>query len=358
MLAKLIKRFLLAMLLLASAPSWSAILLLSAAELATEHGAVGNIYILRDPPHTAYIPKGDGGPMVPISPVTLTAAEIASPTAAQLAAVQTVYQLNVAPYTRYYSNGTSLAAISGGTVLASAGSLTSNALVLGAGTVETKVASGLTTDGTSKITLGVAGTSVGRVDFKNATSGTITLSPVTGALGSVTLSLPAATDTLVGKATTDTLTNKTLTAPVIASISNGGTVTVPSGTVTLATTGQALAETFCVAASDETTALTTGTAKVTFRMPFAMTTLSSVRASLATAQTSGSVLTINVKESGTTIFSTKPTFDNTEKTTQTAATASVLSDTALADDAEMQIDIDQVGDGTAKGLKVCLIGSR
>lgn len=66
--------------------------------------------------------------------------------------------------------------------------------------------------------------------FTNATSGTITLSPPTGALGTVTVSLPAATDTLVGKATTDTLTNKTLTAPVISSVTNTGTLTLPSTT--------------------------------------------------------------------------------------------------------------------------------
>lgn len=60
--------------------------------------------------------------------------------------------------------------------------------------------------------LGVAGTTVGTIGFQNATSGTITLSPVTGALGSVTLSLPAATDTLVGKATSDVFTNKTYNA--------------------------------------------------------------------------------------------------------------------------------------------------
>jgi hypothetical protein len=71
-------------------------------------------------------------------------------------------------------------------------------------------AAGLSFDGTSKVTLGVAGASVGGVSFNNATSGSITLQPVTGALGAVTLSLPAATDTLVGKATTDTLTNKTI----------------------------------------------------------------------------------------------------------------------------------------------------
>ncbi len=48
----------------------------------------------------------------------------------------------------------------------------------------------------------------------------------TAIAGTNTLTLPATTsDTLVGKATTDVLTNKTLTAPVIASISNSGTIT-------------------------------------------------------------------------------------------------------------------------------------
>lgn len=110
-----------------------------------------------------------------------------------------------------------------------------------------------------------------------------------------------------------------------------------------------------IACSDETTALTAGTAKVTFRMPFAMT-LTAVRGSLTTAQTSGSILTVDVNEGGTSILSTKLTIDNAEKTSTTAATAAVISDAALADDAEMTIDIDQVGDGTAKGLKVYLIG--
>lgn len=112
-----------------------------------------------------------------------------------------------------------------------------------------------------------------------------------------------------------------------------------------------------IGVGDETTAITTGTGKLAFRMPFAFT-LIAVRASLTTAQTSGAIFTINVKESGATIFSTKPTIDNAEKTTTTAATPSVLSDTALADDAEITIDVDQVGDGTAKGLKVTLIGIR
>jgi hypothetical protein len=49
-----------------------------------------------------------------------------------------------------------------------------------------------------------------------------------------TMLLPAgASSTLVSLVSTDTLTNKTLTAPTIASITNGGTVTIPSGADTL-----------------------------------------------------------------------------------------------------------------------------
>lgn len=119
--------------------------------------------------------------------------------------------------------------------------------------------------------------------------------------------------------------------------------------------GSSLTQCIPIACSDETTALTTGTAKVTFRMPFAFN-VSGVRASLTTAQASGSILTVDINESGTTILSTKLTIDNNEKTSTTAATAAVISDAALADDAEITIDIDQVGDGSAKGLKVYLIG--
>ena len=110
-----------------------------------------------------------------------------------------------------------------------------------------------------------------------------------------------------------------------------------------------------IAVSDEETALTTGNAKVTFRMPFAMT-LTAVRASLTTASTSGTP-TFDINEGGTTILSTKLSIDANEKTSTTAATAAVISDSALADDAEITIDIDTAGTG-AKGAKVYLIGRR
>lgn len=110
-----------------------------------------------------------------------------------------------------------------------------------------------------------------------------------------------------------------------------------------------------VACSDETTALTTGSAKATFRMPYAMT-LTGVRASVTVAPT-GSVLTVDINENGVSILSTAITIDATEKTSTTAAVPPVISDTALADDAEITIDIDTVGSTVAGvGLKVTLIG--
>lgn len=120
------------------------------------------------------------------------------------------------------------------------------------------------------------------------------------------------------------------------------------------TTLRSPTESLCVAASDETTSLTTGTAKVTFRMPYAFT-LTGIRASINTVSSSGAPL-VDVNEAGSTIMTTnKLLIDQSEKTSTTAATAATLTDTSLADDGEMTIDIDTAGTG-AKGLKVCLIG--
>ena len=117
-----------------------------------------------------------------------------------------------------------------------------------------------------------------------------------------------------------------------------------------------LVESFIVAASDETTAITAATDLATFRMPYAFT-LTAVRASLTTAGTTSGVTTIDIHESGTTILSTKITIDYDETTSVTAATAPVISDAALANDAEMTIDVDGIsGGGTEAGLKVTLIG--
>lgn len=111
-----------------------------------------------------------------------------------------------------------------------------------------------------------------------------------------------------------------------------------------------------IACSDETTALVADTSVVTFRMPHAMT-LTAVRASLTGAAGSGT-FTVDINEGGSTILSTKLTIDATETTSTTAATPAVISDAALADDAEITVDIDDDAAGDAEGLKIYLIGTR
>lgn len=109
-----------------------------------------------------------------------------------------------------------------------------------------------------------------------------------------------------------------------------------------------------IALGDETTAITTGTAKVTIRAPRAIT-LTKVKASLTTASSSGNPV-FDVKKNGTSIFSTTLSIDATETTSETAATPAVLSTTSIAADDVLTFDISTAGTGAA-GAKITLVGT-
>jgi hypothetical protein len=139
---------------------------------------------------------------------------------------------------------------------------------------------------------------------------------------------------------------------------NGHILTLVSGVPVWAANAGAGAPVVAIpiACGDETTALAVGTGKVTFRMPHGFN-LSAVRASVTSAPT-GQALIVDINEAGASLLSTKLSIDAGEKSSVTAATAAVISDAAIADDAEITIDIDQVGSAVAgAGLKVYLIGT-
>ncbi|CAB5221255.1 hypothetical protein UFOVP245_109 [uncultured Caudovirales phage] len=115
--------------------------------------------------------------------------------------------------------------------------------------------------------------------------------------------------------------------------------------------------TMMLAVTDENSDLFTGTTKISFRSPFSFQIYKIPRIYVGTAGT-GSVTTVDVKVSGTSIFGSgaKLTIDPGEKTSTTAATAAgpiSLMNTVIADDSEITVDITTVSTG-AKGLKLVL----
>ena len=112
-------------------------------------------------------------------------------------------------------------------------------------------------------------------------------------------------------------------------------------------------ETLGFAISDETTTLTTGSAKLTFYMPYSLH-LNSVRACLTTAGVTSTIIDIN--QSGSTIMTQPIVIDSGSYTSKTSATASVILNNTLWDNNPITFDIDQCSGST--GAKVFLTGYR
>jgi hypothetical protein len=108
---------------------------------------------------------------------------------------------------------------------------------------------------------------------------------------------------------------------------------------------------------DRTTALTVKAGLEGMRMPFAMK-LTSVRLAVATAP-AGAAIVVDVKQNGASVFTTKPQIAAGAKTSVGGAVPGVVGTAALADNAEITIDVTQIGATTAgAGLEVWLLGTR
>jgi hypothetical protein len=181
----------------------------------------------------------------------------------------------------------------------------------------------------------------------------VTIAPLqySAGVGSAPDTLRADTTTSAGFATqTDINLKANLSGAALTEASvNGVTLTTAAGTETFLRGDGTYAaipedeEVWIISISDQTTALTTGTGKFTFRVPYGAS-VNSVRASLKTASSSG-IPTFDINKNGTTILSTKLTIDANEKTSSTAAVSPVISVAGLDDDSEITIDIDVAGTG-------------
>ena len=148
--------------------------------------------------------------------------------------------------------------VNGLTITSTTGTLT----VVSGGTLATAGAysTTLTSTAATNVTLPTTGTLATLAGAETFTNKTLT-SPVIGTIVNTgTLTLPTSTDTLVGRATTDTLTNKTLTSPVIS----GGSIDSAAIGATTRSTGAftTLAANGAVTFTSATDASALGTAAV------------------------------------------------------------------------------------------------
>ena len=129
-------------------------------------------------------------------------------------------------------NGTSISLGGTATITAS----TPNALTIGTGLT------GGSYDGSSAVTIGIGASVVTLTGTQTLTNKTLTTPVIASISNSGTLTLPATTDTLVGRATTDTLTNKTISGSsnTLSSIANAS---LTNSSVTIGTTNISLGAT-------------------------------------------------------------------------------------------------------------------
>ena len=123
--------------------------------------------------------------------------------------------------------------VTAGTSLASADLPALSAALITSGTLATANGG---TGVNSSATFPTSGVVVTEAATETLTNKTLTAPLISSIVNTGTLTLPTSTDTLVGRNTTDTLTNKTLTSPVITSGTINGAALI-TGTTSINTTG-------------------------------------------------------------------------------------------------------------------------
>jgi hypothetical protein len=147
-------------------------------------------------------------------------------------------------------NGTTIALGSSGTIV----SVLGGALTVGTGL---QYNSGTTYDGSTPKTISIDSTVVTLTGSQTLTNKTLT-SPIIGTIVNTgTLTLPTSTDTLVGRATTDTLTNKSISGST-NTLSNIGNASLTNSSLTVNGTAISLGGTATITAVNPS-ALTIGT---------------------------------------------------------------------------------------------------
>jgi len=165
-----------------------------------------------------------------------------------------------------------------------------------------------------------------------------------------------AADTFTFNCATATLTNKTINLASCNTIddtcASAGDMLQYNATCCVYQS-QAIRETIITRFGDSCTTICTGNGQYEFQMPYCFT-LTDVYATVATASSCG-LPSIQIQQNALDILSTAITLDTCEKTSRTAVTAPVISDTTMDINGVITFDLDAVGTGVT-GLVIYLIG--
>ena len=326
---------------------------------------------------TTGVPTATAGTVFFLSPTTAGALTSTEPSTAGQVSMPLLIVITSAT-TAFFTVKRGLVVATAGTGdVVGPGSATDNAVARFDGTTGKLIQnSGVVIDDTNNIT-GIATLDIGNTDTTISRS-------AAGIIAVEGVAVPTISST-------DTLSNKTLTAPKFADLgfiadANGNemvifdTVASAVNEVTLANAATGNSPTLSATGSDSNINInlvpkgtgivkgelkrfmvrllssTTDTATGTtiggdYRISNRAITVKAVGAYVDTAGTTNTT-TIDINEAGVSILSTKITIDSTEKSSETAATPPVISDTAIAADAVVTFDIDAISTTAAKGLTV------